>query len=132
MSVTPAVVGPPPKCLRPGIWRHWAPRVEDLDLNGEEGVRHVLVTCHAGAVVGHLVRWVWDDGEAGYEAEINGLEDSGGTCDAIAFDVDSIACLAFVASSLRYEWQLITGVYGDGEWTYNFVSRWPAEVYPHV
>ncbi len=42
----------PPKCLRPGIWRHHAPDVEDVDLNGEEGVCHLLVTSGAGPVVG--------------------------------------------------------------------------------
>jgi hypothetical protein len=52
--------------LRPGIWRHYAPEIEDVDMNGEEGVEHVLVTSGAGPVVGKLIRWVWNDGEVGY------------------------------------------------------------------
>jgi hypothetical protein len=59
-------------------------------MNGEEGVEHVLVTSGAGPVVGKLIRWVWNDGEVGYETRINGLEDHGGVCDVAAFSVDMI------------------------------------------
>jgi hypothetical protein len=91
-----------PMRLRPGIWRHYAPEIEDVDMNGEEGVEHVLVTSGAGPVVGKLIRWVWNDGEVGYETRINGLEDHGGVCDVAAFSVDMIGAIACVANDLRY------------------------------
>ncbi|MCV7237705.1 hypothetical protein [Mycolicibacterium celeriflavum] len=122
----------PPKCLRPGIWRHFAPKPDYVAFEGEECIWHVMVTSDAGPVIGQLVRWVSSDGQVGYEARIDGLEDSAGTCDAVAFDVDSLACLAFVANSLRHEWEIITDVYPDSHWTYDFMSRWPNEVYPNV
>jgi hypothetical protein len=60
-------------------------------LNGEVDVEHVIVTSGAGPVVGKLIRWVWADGEVGYEARIDGIEDSGGISDVAAFSVDSLA-----------------------------------------
>ncbi|MDT5333411.1 MAG: hypothetical protein QOF31_4708 [Mycobacterium sp.] len=98
-------------------------------MNGEEGVEHVLVTSGAGPVVGKLIRWVWNDGEVGYETRINGLEDHGGVCDVAAFSVDMIGAIACVANDLRYEWCCLLGEHSI-PWTYNFVSRWPNEVYP--
>jgi hypothetical protein len=98
-------------------------------LNGEDGVEHVMVTSGAGPVVGKLIRWVWNDGEVGFETRINGLEDHGGVCDVAAFSVDMIGALACVANDLRYEWQALLGEHST-PWTYNFVSRWPNEVYP--
>jgi hypothetical protein len=105
----------PPKCLRPGIWRHYTPDIEDVDLNGEEGVEHVISTSDAGPVVGKLIRWVWNDGEVGYEARIDGVEDSGGVSDIAAFSTDMIGAIACVANDLRYEWEILTGVAGDRE-----------------
>jgi hypothetical protein len=119
----------PPKCLRPGIWRHYAPEIDDVDLNGEEGVEHVIVTSGAGPVVGKLIRWVWNGGEVGFEARIDGLEDHGGVSDAAAFSVDMMGALACVANNLRYEWRCLLGEHSD-PWTYDFVSRWRNEVYP--
>jgi hypothetical protein len=129
MTTTLTVEPFPPKCLRPGIWRHYAPDVLDVDLNGEECVWHVIVTSDAGPVVGKLLRWVADDGEVGYEARIDGLEEHSGMCDLAAFSVDMIAAVACVANNLRYEWRCLLGDH-DEPWTYNFVSRWRNEVYP--
>jgi hypothetical protein len=99
----------PPKCLRPGIWRHCAPEIEDVELNGEESVQHVIVTRSADPVIGNLVRWVWNDGEVGYEVRINGLKDPGGVSDAAAFSVEMIGAIACVANNLRYEWECLLG-----------------------
>jgi hypothetical protein len=120
----------PPKCLRPGIWRHYAPGVEVVDLDGEECVWHVISTCGVGPVVGKLLRWVADDGEVGFEARIDGLEEHSGMCDVAAFSVDMIGAIACVANNLRYEWEHYTGVCGPNAWTYWFASSWPNEVYP--
>jgi hypothetical protein len=129
MTTLTAVEEFPPKCLRPGIWRHYASDVEDVDLNGEEGGWHVIVTSDAGPVVGKLVRWVWNDGEVGHEVRINGLEDHGGVSDVAAFSVDMIGAIAQVANNLRYEWRCLLGEH-DEPWTYDFVSRWRNELYP--
>jgi hypothetical protein len=130
MTTTLTSVEPfPPKCLRPGIWRHYAPDIEDVDLDGEECVWHAIVTTGCGPVVGKLLRWVADDGEVGYEARIDGLEEHSGMCDLAAFSVDMIGAVACVANDLRYEWRCILGEHPE-PWTYNFVSRWPNEVYP--
>jgi hypothetical protein len=94
-------------------------------LNGEEGIEHVISTSDAGPVVGRLIRWVWNDGEVGYEVRINGVEDSGGVCDIAAFSIEMTAAIACVANNLRHESEHNTGVYGPNQWTYNFVSRWP-------
>jgi hypothetical protein len=132
MTLT-AVEPHPPKMLRPGIFRHYAPPVEDVDLDGDEMVFHTIVSSFSdpdGTVAGELVRWVDDRGEVGYEVRINGTEDSGGVSDIAAFSIDMLAALARVTNDLRYEWELITGVYGPGEWTYDFVSRYPDAWYP--
>jgi hypothetical protein len=125
-----------PKCLRPGIRRHWAPAVENVEFDGAKCVWHVMVTSDASPVVGELLRWVSDDREVGYEARINGVEDTDGVSDVAAFDVYSLGALAFVANSLRYEWENILRTDWRGSdlkeahWTYNFVARWPNERFP--
>ena len=133
MTTTPAIFTtdtdePQPKCLRPGIWRHWAPPVDCIEFNGEECVDHVMSTCDAGPVVGQLIRWVTNDGEVTYETRINGLEDSGGVSDAATFDRDSTAALACVANNLRYEWDGIL----RGDWSYQWTTHWPNERFPEV
>jgi hypothetical protein len=98
-------------------------------LNGEECVWHATVTTGCGPVVGKLLRWVADDGEVGYEARIDGLEEHGGMCDLAAFSVDMVGAIACVANDLRYEWRCLLGDHDDA-WTYHFVSRWPNERCP--
>ena len=117
-----------PKCSRPSIWRHYAPEVEDIDLNGEECVWHVMVTSGAGPVIGKLLRWVSHE-EVGYEARIDGTEETAGISDITAFSIDSLSALECVLADLRYEWACILGEHSK-PWTYNFWSRWPDEVYP--
>lgn len=95
-------------------------------MNGEECVWHATVTTGCGPVVGKLLRWVADDGEVGYEARIDGLEEHGGMCDLAAFSVDMVGAIACVANDLRYEWRCLLGDHDDA-WTYHFVSRWPNE-----
>jgi len=106
-----------------GIFRHYVPDVEDVDLKaGEEVVFHTMVTAisyDTGGAIGELVRWVAKDEaacEVGYEVRINGLDEHAGTCDVAAYSIDSIAAIAKVANDLRYEWEIITGVYPDLEW----------------
>jgi hypothetical protein len=118
----------PPKCQRPGIWRHYAPDIEDVDLVGGELVCHVISSSFSdpgGTVGGELPRWVDDQGAVGYEVRIDGLEDSDGTSDIAAFSIEMIGAIARVANNLRYEWDLIL----DHDWTYDFLSRWRYEVY---
>jgi hypothetical protein len=125
----------PPKMLRPAIFRHYAPPADSIDLAGDEVVFHTMVSSFSdpdGTIAGELVRWVDDRGEVGYETRINGVEDNGGVSDICAFSIEMIAAIARVANDLRYEWELITGVYADQEWTYNFVSRYPNAWYPNV
>ena len=43
-----------------------------------------MVTAWSGDVSGQLLRWVWDDGEVGYEARIDGLDENGGFSNAAA------------------------------------------------
>lgn len=99
-----------------GIFRHYQPSVEEArsQLSADEMTFHTMVTAVSfdGGPVGELIRWVHGD-ETGYEVRINGLEEDGGVCDAAAFSVDSLAGLAKVANDLRYEWEIITGVYAD-------------------
>ncbi len=87
------------------------PHPENVELGGREGVFHVMVTVWRGAVIGQLVRWVWDDGEVGYEARFDGLDASGGLSNAAAATIGSCAALAYVAHEIRYEWEIIAGVY---------------------
>ena len=101
---------------RGNIVRHFVPGVAEVDFGGEEGVFHVMVTAWDGDVVGQLIRWVWDDGDVGYEARIDGLDENGGFSDACALTVDKCGGIASVANELRYEWEIITGVYGDNQW----------------
>lgn len=122
----------PPKHLREGIFRHYAPPPEEVDLGGEEGVWHTIISCFSGDVVGQVIRWVWNDGEVGFECRIDGLEETAGTCDLFATTIDSLADVAYVANSLRYEWEILTGVYPDREWTYWFTPRCRNVVYPNV
>jgi hypothetical protein len=100
-----------------GIFCHMVAAVEDVNLNGEEGVWQVMVTSVHGDVTGELLRWIWDDGEIGYEVRINGLEDDGGTCDAAAFSFDSMADLSQVANDLRYMWDAIIRPGERGAWS---------------
>jgi hypothetical protein len=94
------------------------PPVEDIDASTIDGVVfHTMVTVNAGDVEGQLLRWIGADGEVVYEARIDGVEVHGGVCDVAAYGISSIACLARVANELRYEWEIITGVYGDKQWT---------------
>lgn len=119
----------PPHCLRPGIFRHYAPPVESVDLDGEELVWHTISSSFYdpdGTIGGRLLRWVDNQGEVGYEVRIDGMEDSSGICDLAAYSIDMINAVAWVANNLRYEWQEII----DQQWYYPFTSRWPNERYP--
>jgi hypothetical protein len=71
------------------------------------------------------------DGEVGYEVNINGLEDYG-IADVCTYCIDATADIACVANDLRYEWELVTGVYRPDQWTYYFRSRWPNAWYPNA
>jgi hypothetical protein len=101
------------------VFRHRGmPPVEDIDPSTIDGVVfHTMVTVNAGDVEGQLLRWIGDDGEVGYEARIDGLEEQGGVCDVAAYSISSIACLARVANEIRYECEIVTGVHGDKQWT---------------
>ncbi|MBB5160754.1 hypothetical protein [Mycobacterium sp. AZCC_0083] len=103
-----------------GIFRHSVPGIEDVDLNGDEGVHHVMVTSVAGSVVGWLIRWAWEPGEIDYEVRIKGLEEHAGLSDVAAYSIDTLADLAQFANNLRQEWELITGVRENHVW-----SVWP-------
>src|ERR1700738_28439 len=102
-----------------GIFRPYVPQVEDVDHKaGEEVVFHTMVTAisfDTGGAIGELVRWVTNDepAEVGYEVRIHGLDEHAGICDVAAYSIDSIAAIAKVANDLRYEWEIITGVYPD-------------------
>jgi hypothetical protein len=101
-----------------GIFRHYAPEIDAIKFQpGIEVVFHTMVTSVGYGVVGELIRWVADDGEAGYEVQINGLEEHYGISDAAAYSISSLAGLAKVANDLRYEWEIITGVYPDINWS---------------
>ena len=84
----------------------------------------------AGTVGGQLLRWVDNQGDVGFEVRIDGLEDSGGTSDVAAFSAEMLWALAGVANDLRYEWEIVLGLYRDREWTYFFTSRYPNARYP--
>ena len=62
------------------------------------------------------MRWVDAGGDVGYEVRIDGLEETSGVCEVAAFSIPSISCVALVANELRYEWEIITGVYPDTKW----------------
>jgi hypothetical protein len=120
MTMTTAVEElPPGRHLRENIYRHYAPDVEDLQPKRGEVVFHTMVTSVAewAAIKGELIRWITDDGEVGYEVRIDGLDEHGGICDVAAHSINSIAGIAKVANDLRYEWEIITGVYPDRVWS---------------
>jgi hypothetical protein len=100
-----------------GIFCHNVPDVEDVNLHGEECVTHVMVTSVGGDVTGELLRWIWDDNSIGYEVRINGLEETGGTCNAAAYSYNSIANLAKVTNDLRYMWDAIANPDRRGAWS---------------
>jgi hypothetical protein len=94
-----------------GIFCHNVPDVEDIDAKDWDGdvAHHTMVTAVADwapGVQGELIRWV-AAGEVSYEARINGLEETGGICDAAAFSISSLAALAKVANDLRYMWEAV-------------------------
>jgi hypothetical protein len=72
-----------------------------------------MVTVWSRDVIGQLIRWVWNDGEMGYEARFDGLDETGGLSNAAAATIGSCAALAWVANEIRYEWEIITGVHED-------------------
>ena len=99
------------------------PDVEDVEVKaGEVVILHTMVTAisyDTDGAIGELVRWVAKDEaacEVGCEVRINGLDEHAGTCDVSAYSIASIAAIAKVANDLRYEWEIITGVYPDLEW----------------
>jgi hypothetical protein len=102
-----------------GIFRHHVPAVEDIIPEPGEVVFHTVSTSVAdwAGVPGELIRSVFDDGEIGYEARIDGLEDHYGLCDASATNLDNLAALAKVSNDLRYEWSAITGLHKDVTWS---------------
>jgi hypothetical protein len=97
----------PPKTLRPGIFRHYAPPPETVDLpTPMDLVWHTISSCFShpdGTVGGQLLRWIDCEGDVGYEVRIDGSEDSGGISDIAAFSVEMIGAIACVANDLRYE-----------------------------
>jgi hypothetical protein len=99
-----------------GIFRHDQPCIEEVqrELQPGEMCFHTMVTAVSfdGGPVGELIRWIHGD-EYGYEVRVDGLDEHGGVSDAAAFTIDSLDGLAKVARDLRYEWELITGVYAD-------------------
>ncbi|MCV7056284.1 hypothetical protein [Mycolicibacterium gilvum] len=98
-----------------GIYRHNQPAVECVDVEDGGVAFHTMVTSVGWdpGIKGELIRWVASDGEVGYEVRINGTEEDAGTCDVAAFSIDSLGALAKVANDLRYEWEIITGVYAS-------------------
>jgi hypothetical protein len=101
-----------------GIFRHYAPDPEDVDFDGQEVVYHTMVTAIGyDDIEGELIRGVADDVEVLYEVRINGLDEHYGVCDAVAYSIDSLAGLAKVANDLRYEWEIIAGVYPEMKWS---------------
>ncbi|CAN3126260.1 hypothetical protein ACNUDN_00080 [Mycobacterium sp. smrl_JER01] len=108
---------------RRGIFRHYQVLTEiavydsKKARNKDKVFFHTMSTAVSGEfnghVVGELIRWV-SNGEVGYEARINGVDDSGGICDIAAHAVEDLAAIAKVANDLRYEWESIT-VFKD--WT---------------
>ncbi|MBS1691921.1 MAG: hypothetical protein JST91_06850 [Actinobacteria bacterium] len=127
---------------RRGIFRHIRPDVETAQrLARERGITqfHTMVTVFAyefhpssygvlmkvlreRSLVGELVRWVTEDGEVGYDAEINGTDgNDAGLCEVAISSIRSLDALAKVAGDLRLEWEIITGVYADQGVTWSAV-----------
>jgi hypothetical protein len=105
-----------------GIFCHRVPAVEDIDPKDWDGelAQHTMVTAVADwapDVQGELIRWAWKDGEVSYEAQINGTEDPGGTCDVAAYSIDSLCALAKVANDLRYMLVAILDPDERGAWS---------------
>jgi hypothetical protein len=103
-----------------GIFRHYVPHVDGVHPSEWPGEMafHVMVTAvaeWAPTMVGELIRVMYDD-VVSFEVRINGTDDDAGICDVAAFSVDSLAALAKIANDLRYEWEIITGVYPDVKW----------------
>jgi hypothetical protein len=101
-----------------GIFRHYAPDVEDINPEPGEVVFHTVstsVACWSG-VRGELIRWVSED-EIGYEVRINGSTEHGGICDIAAYTIDDLSALAKVTNDLRYEWEQITGLHEGVTWS---------------
>lgn len=104
-----------------GIFRHYQVMTENAILaskkprNKDKVFFYTMSTAvsgvFSGAVVGELIRWV-SNGEVGYEARINGVDNGDGICDLAAHTVTDLAAVAKVANDLRYEWESIT-VYKD-------------------
>lgn len=118
MTPTTAQIDPSlGRMLRSGIFRHRQPDPDEVDYEGQDDISHVMVSSGAGDVEGRLIRWASKDGEVSYEVRIDGLEEHFGLSDVAAFDIKSLDNLAFVANNLRYEWQIITGVYPDEVWS---------------
>ncbi|WP_140688203.1 hypothetical protein [Mycolicibacterium hodleri] len=88
------------------IVRHYLPAPADVDFNGEEGVFHAMVTAWHGEVVGQLIRWVWNDGEIGYVARIDGLDENGGFSNACTLTIAKCIGIGSVADDLRYVWEI--------------------------
>ncbi len=105
-----------------GIFRHQQPDVDQINFDDwPQGIAsHTMVTAVADwvqpVVKCELIRWV-DKHEVTYEARVGGLEDPAGICDAVAYSIDYLAALAKVANDVRYEWEIISGVYPDRTWS---------------
>ncbi|TPG37086.1 hypothetical protein EAH80_04300 [Mycobacterium hodleri] len=56
------------------------------------------MTAWHGEVVGQLIRWVWSDGEVGYEARVDGMAENGGFSNACALTIAKCGGIASVAN----------------------------------
>jgi hypothetical protein len=99
-----------------GIFRHYAPHVDDINPEHGEAVFHTMSTSVGGNVRGELIRCV-AEGEVTYEARINGAEEHGGICDIAAYTLDDLWALSKVTNDLRYEWAQITGLHEGVTWS---------------
>jgi hypothetical protein len=104
-----------------GIFRHYAPDVDSIDLKEwpDEIAFHTMSTSVAhwdNDVRGQLIRCV-GEGEVSYEARINGNEETYGFSDIAAFSIDKLAAIAKVCNDLRYEWAQITGLHEGVIWS---------------
>lgn len=92
----------------PGLTRVQVPDVADINLDGEICRTDILAIARSGAVSGELKRWIWDDGEVVYEANINGLPDSAGTAELVAYEMAQLRDLVTVGLHLMSEWARVT------------------------
>jgi hypothetical protein len=90
---------------RANVRRHDVPAVEDVEFNGEEGIKQILVSARCGEVTGNLIRWVWDDGEVVYETQVSGLPDAAGFADFAAAQPRTLMDLSSVCYALLREWR---------------------------